>query len=130
MATDPANLYPDGSAADLCKNDGHVNITREGKTEMNGPEGNVGDQSLAMPTRKTQPKQQQIEWRIKCCDRSVLTANNDESQSFSRNWQASKLQTFDIQIGCALMCMDLERPVMSVASPPTSKAVHPHEWGH
>ena len=56
-AIDPANVYPDGSAADLWKNDGPVNIARVGKKEMNEPEGNVGDQSLAMPKSKTQPKQ-------------------------------------------------------------------------
>ena len=67
------------------KNDGHVNVTREGKKEMNEPEGNVGDQSLAMPKNKTQPKHTKIEWLIKCCDRSMLTANNDESQSVCRN---------------------------------------------
>ena len=56
----PAKLYPDGSAADLWKNDGHVNITREGKKEMNEPEGNVGDQSLAMPKSNTQPEQNRV----------------------------------------------------------------------
>ena len=74
---------------------------------MNEPEGNVGDQSLAMPKSKTQPKQTKFEWLITCCDKSELTANNDESQRFSWNLQVSKLQTLDIQIGCALRCMDL-----------------------
>ena len=63
------------TSGDLWENDGHVNIISEYKKKINEPEGNAGDQSLAKPKSKIQPKQKIVVDNVLRCVR--VATNND-----------------------------------------------------